>query len=273
MTDTAPTAPAPAAAPVQVRREGPDGSVVWLTINRPEARNALDPATVHALLAHVESLAADHTVRVVVFTGSGDRAFCAGADIKAMQGMDLAAGVAWSRLGHRLMDAVAALPQPTIAAVNGVAAGGGCELALACDLRLVADGARLGQPEVLLGVIPGWGGTQRLPRLIGPGIAKELILTGRLVDAQEALRLGLANAVYPAAHLPAEAQALADRLAAQAPVALAAAKEAIDSGADVDLSQANQIEIAAFERTFASADRAEGMAAFVGKRPPRFTGA
>ncbi|MDQ3702582.1 MAG: enoyl-CoA hydratase-related protein [Chloroflexota bacterium] len=258
------------APPVQVRHEA---RVAWLTINRPQARNALDPPTVHALLAAVETLAADHDTRVLVFTGAGDRAFCAGADIKAMRGMDVAAGAAWTRLGHRLMDAVAAVPQPTIAALNGVAAGGGCELALACDLRLMAEGARIGQPEVLLGVIPGWGGTQRLARLVGPGVAKELLYTGRLLEAPEALSCGIVHAVHPESRLLAEAQEMAERLAAQAPLALAAIKQAVDAGADADLAQANQIEIALFDRVFASTDREEGMMAFVDRRPPRFTGA
>ena len=259
-----------AAAPAVLVRH--QAHVAWLMINRPEARNELDPPTLHALLAAVEMLAADHATRVLVFTGAGDRAFCAGADIKAMRAMDAGGGAAWTRLGHRLMDAVAALPQPTIAAINGVAAGGGSELALACDLRLMAESARLGQPEVLLGVIPGWGGTQRLTRLIGCGAAKELLYTGRLVDAAEALERGLVHAVHPDGRLLAAAQALALRLAAQAPLALAAIKQAVDVGADKDLAQANQVEMALFERVFASADREEGMAAFVEKRPPRFMG-
>jgi enoyl-CoA hydratase len=220
------------APPVVVRRAG---QVAWLTISRLETCSTLDLAALQALLADVETLAAEHDVRAIVFTGAGARAFCAGADVTALQRMDSAEWAAWARLGHRLMDAVAALPQPTIAAINGVAAGGGCELALACDLRLMAASARIGPPEAALGIMPGWGGTQRLPRLIGLGAAKELLYTGRLVDAAEALQRGLVNAILPDDRLLADAQALAERLAGQAPLALAAIKQAIDSGADRDL--------------------------------------
>lgn len=234
--------------PVLVRQLG---AVAWLTINRPGEDNRLDASTVHALLATVETLAADLTVRALVLTGAGDRYFCAGAAPGARLSLDQLGAAGWSRLGHRLMDAVAALPQPTIAALNGHATGAGCELALACDLRLAAEHALIGLPDVLQGHIPCWGGTQRLPRLIGAGRAKELLYTGRQLGAADACACGLVNAVYPAGRLRAETQALAERLASQPALALEAIKQAVDSGADKPLADANQIEIAQFERSLA----------------------
>ncbi len=230
--------------PVLLQRDGP---VVRLIINRPSADNRLDNATTRALLAHVETLAADHGVRAVILTGAGET-FSAGADLSALQGGAADAVGTWLRWGQRLTDALAALPQPTLAAINGSAIGAGCELALATDLRLLAREAHVGLPQVRQGMIPAWGGTQRLARLVGPGIARELIYTGRLVGAEEALRRGLVHAVHPGHELPAAAQALAQQLAALPPDAIAGAKEAISAGLDRDLATGNQIEMAVFER-------------------------
>ena len=230
--------------PVLLQRDGP---VVRLIINRPSADNRLDNATTRTLLAHVETLAADHGVRAVILTGSGD-IFSAGADLSALQDGSADAVGTWLRWGQRLTDALAALPQPTLAAINGPAIGAGCELALATDLRLLACEAQVGLPQVRQGMIPAWGGTQRLARLVGPGIARELIYTGRLVGAEEALRRGLVHAVHPGDDLPAAALALAGQLAALPPDAIAGAKEAISAGLDRDLATGNQIEMAVFER-------------------------
>ncbi len=230
--------------PVLLQRDGP---IVRLTINRPEADNCLDNATTRVLLAHVETLAADHGARAIILTAAGET-FSAGADLSTLQDGAADAVGTWLRWGHRLTDAIAALPQPTIAAINGLAAGAGFELALATDLRLLALDTHIGLPQVRRGMIPAWGGTQRLARLVGPGIAKELIYTGRLVGAAEALRRGLVNAVHPASELPAATLALARQLAALPPEAIGGAKEAINSGLEHDLATGNQIEMAIFER-------------------------
>ena len=236
--------PASNEPPVVLQRDGP---VVRLTINRPQADNRLDNATTRALLAHVETLAADHGTRAVIITAAG-KTFSAGADLSTLRDGAADAVGTWLRWGHRLMDAIAALPQPTLAAINGPAIGAGFELALATDLRLLARDAQVGLPQVRQGMIPAWGGTQRLARLAGPSVAKELIYTGRLVGAEEALRRGLVNAVHPGCELSAAALALARQLAALPPGAIAGAKEAIDSGLDRDLATGNQIEMAVFER-------------------------
>lgn len=230
--------------PVLLQRDGP---VARLIINRPQADNRLDNATTRALLAHVETLAADHGVRAVILTGAGET-FSAGADLSALQNGAADAVGTWLRWGHRLTDALAALPQPTLAAINGPAIGAGCELALSTDLRLLAREAHVGLPQVRQGMIPAWSGTQRLARLVGPGIARELIYTGRLVGAEEALRRGLVNAVHPGCELLAAALALAGQLAELPPDAIAGAKEAISAGLDRDLATGNQIEMAVFER-------------------------
>jgi enoyl-CoA hydratase len=245
-----------------------DGGVAIVTVDRQEALNALDQPTLTELHDRLAELAGDGGVRALVLTGAGDRAFVAGADIKAMSAMDIDEAHAWGTLGHETASLLETMSKPTIAAVNGFALGGGCELALACDVRYASSAAKLGQPEVAIGIIPGWGGTQRLPRVVGIGRAKELIMTGRLVDAEEALRIGLVNAVFPPEELLEKTLELARELAAKSPLVVAAAKQAMNRTLYGDLGA----EAEAFAGLFGSHDQREGMAAFIEKRPPEFIG-
>ncbi len=249
-----------------------DGAIATITVNRPEALNAFNAAQLDALLARVAEVAADAAIRAIIITGAGERAFIAGADIKAMQTIAPLEARAFAALGQRVCAAIERAPQPTIAAINGFALGGGCEIALACDIRLAAASATLGQPEVGLGILPGWGGTQRLPRLVGAGIAKEIIFTGRQVGAEEALRIGLVNAVHPAEALLPQARALAAQIAANGPLAVRHAKEAINH-AFGDTTGGFEQEAQLFALLFGTTDQREGMAAFVERRKARFTGA
>jgi enoyl-CoA hydratase len=249
-----------------------DGGVALLTIDRPEALNALDASTLTDLRERLLSLRDDSATRAVVVTGAGERAFAAGADIKSMSELDPDAAKAWGELGQNVAQLLEASPAPTIAAVNGFALGGGCELALACDIRYASASAKLGQPEINLGIIPGWGGTQRLARVCGLGVAKDLILTGRIVDAEEALRLGLVTAVFPAEELVERALETARLLAAKGPLALRAAKVALDHALQGDHVQNLGREADEFGALFASEDAKEGLTAFVEKREPRFAG-
>ena len=217
-------------------------------------------------------LRADADVRVVVLTGAGDRAFAAGADIKYMSGLGADDAKEWGELGHEVGRLLETGPQPSIAAVNGLALGGGCELALACDIRYCASTAKLGQPEVNLGIIPGWGGTQRLARVCGVGVAKDLILTGRPVDAAEALRIQLVSAVFEPEELIAKTMETAGLLASKGPLALAAAKTATNDALQGDHVENLEAEAEAFGELFSSTDAKEGMTAFVEKRAPDFTG-
>jgi enoyl-CoA hydratase len=232
--------------------------------------NALDRSTLEELRDRLTELGADVEARVVVLTGAGDRAFIAGADIKYMSGLSVEEATAWGGLGHECGRLLEEMPKPTIAAINGFALGGGCELALACDLRYAAPNAKLGQPEINLGIIPGWGGTVRLARASTLGIAKELILTGRLVDADEALRLGLVNGV--ADPVLDYAYELAGLLASKSPVALAAAKAACNRSLQGDHDENLRREGADFGGLFASDDAREGLTAFAEKREPVFRG-
>ncbi len=242
-----------------------DGAVAVVTIDRQEALNALDVATLTGLRDRLAELAGDDAVRAVVLTGAGEKAFAAGADIKYMAGLGPEEAQAWGALGHETTRLLETMPKPAVAAVNGFALGGGCELALACDLRYASSRARLGQPEIELGIIPGWGGTQRLARVCGLAVAKELVYSGRLVDAEEALRIGLVNAVAD----PVLDRALetARTLAAKSPVALRIAKELLNRSPG-----ALDAELESFAELFASEDAKEGLAAFVEKRPPKFVG-
>jgi enoyl-CoA hydratase len=234
--------------------------------------NALDVATLTELRDRLTELREEPGVRVFVLTGAGDRAFAAGADIKYMSGLDTAEAREWGGLGQEVGRLLETAPQPSIAAVNGFALGGGCELALACDIRFAASTAKLGQPEVNLGIIPGWGGTQRLARVCGVGVAKDLILTGRPVDAAEALRLHLVTAVFEPGELLAKTMEAAAALAGKGPLALAAAKRAIDTSLQGDHAGNLRSEAEEFGELFASEDAKEGMAGFVEKRDARFTG-
>lgn len=220
----------------------------------------------------LRELAEDESVHVVVLTGAGDRAFAAGADIKEMEAMTVDEARAWGALGHECGRLLETMAKPTLAAVNGFALGGGCELALACDVRYASARAKLGQPEVSIGIIPGWGGTQRLARVVGVGLAKELILSGRTVDADEALRIGLVNALFPPEELLDRTLELAGSLAAKSPLVLAAAKEMVNLALQGELSAGLDEEAERFAQLFASEDQKEGMRAFVDKREPRFTG-
>ncbi len=249
-----------------------DEGIAVVTMNRPQALNAFNTEQLDLLAGAFHALGQDRAVRVVILTGAGDRAFAAGADIKEMVDLSPAEGVAFGRKGQALASAVERLPQPVIAAVNGFAFGGGCELAIACDIRLAAENARFAQPEVTLGIPPGWGGTQRLPRLIGPGLAAEMIYTGRQVHAGEAHRIGLVNAVYPLDQLMAAARAMAAQIARNSPAAVRAAKNLIGLVFAGDQAAGLAAEVAGFGAAVASPDRSEGMRAFVEKRAADFAG-
>lgn len=247
-------------------------AVAWITINRPAKLNALNRSTVEELGRAIDRAVEEDAVRVVVLTGAGEKAFVAGADIREMAGLDAADGQSFGRFLQRTLDRIERAPKPVIAAVNGFALGGGCELAMACHLRFAAEGARFGQPEVNLGLIPGAGGTQRLPRLVGRGRALELILGGEAIDAQEARRIGLVNRVVAADALHDEVTAFARTLCGKSPIALARALEAVYAGSETSLAEAQRLEAGLFGLCFATDDMREGTTAFVEKRPPEFSG-
>lgn len=249
-----------------------DGPIGVLTVNRPKSLNALNPATVQEIAACLEEVRQDSTIRCLIITGAGDRAFVAGADIAAMATMTPVEGKNFASAGLSVGRTLEEFPIPVIAAVNGFALGGGTELALACDLILAADTAKFGQPEINLGVIPGFGGTQRLARRIGLPLARELIYTGDMIDAETAVRYGLANRVVPVADLMTEAKALAQKIATKPPIAIRQAKAAINSGIDMDIANGSRFEAEAFAMTFATDDKKEGMSAFLEKRQAKFTG-
>ena len=255
--------------PIDVERVG---AAAVVTVNRPEALNAVDLEHAGLLRDRLAELSADDSARVVVLTGAGERAFVAGADIKYMHGLGVLEARRWGELGHACGELLESMPKPTVAAVNGFALGGGCELALACDLRLASSSAKLGQPEINLGIMPGWGGSQRLARATTLGFAKELIYTGRIVDAQEALARGLVNAVYEPAELMAKTLELCEALASKSAVALGYAKEATNLALAGDRRTNLETEARLFAMLFSTDDQKEGMAAFVEKRPPEFHG-
>ncbi len=241
------------------------GQIGVLTINRPEALNALNDKVISELDKVLDSVDVG-TVRCLIVTGAGQKAFVAGADIAQMSGLTKAEGEAFGKLGNDVFRKLETLPIPTIAAVNGFALGGGCELSMSCDIRLAADTAVFGQPEVGLGITPGFGGTQRLARLVGMGKAKELIYTARNIKAPEALACGLVQAVYPADELMAEAEKMANRIAGNAPIAVRACKKAINDGLQVDMDKAIVVEEKLFGSCFETRDQRNAMAAFVEKR-------
>lgn len=243
--------------------------IATLTLNRPKVLNAINYDLLKELDELLDQAAADDSLRVLILTGSG-KAFAAGADIAQQAGMDQEEAAKWGRYGSGIFRRLECFPIPTLAVVNGYALGGGCEMAMACDLILAGEKAKFGQPETGLGITPGFSGTQRLLRRVGVSKAKELIYTGRMIDAQEALQIGLADRIYPDDQLQAEALAMAKKIAANAPVAVRYAKCAINEGAQVDIDTAIAIENKWFSKCFATQDQKEGMQAFLEKRKATF---
>lgn len=243
-----------------------------ITIRRPQVLNALNRATLEELSNAVENVAADAAVRVILLTGAGPKAFVAGADIAELAGLDETTGRAYAKRGHEVLRQMETMGKPVIACINGFALGGGCELAMACTLRLASDTAKLGQPEVKLGAIAGFGGTQRLPRLVGRGAALKMLLSGAMISAAEALRIGLVDEVVPADQLLFRAEALALEIAGNAPIALERTLLAVDSGLDLSLEDGLAEEGRHFGQCCGTRDMAEGTAAFLAKRPAVWTG-
>ena len=244
------------------------GAVAVLTIDRPKALNALNPEVLADLKAAFEAID-QNAVRCVVLTGEGDKSFVAGADIGSMSTMTKAEGEAFGKLGNDIFLMIENFPLPVIAAVNGFALGGGCELAMSCDIRICSDNAMFGQPEVGLGITPGFGGTQRLPRIVGLGMAKQLLYTARNIDAAEALRIGLVNAVVPQAELMDTAVKMANNVAKNAPIAVRACKQAVNEGMQVSIDKAVEIEEKLFGGCFETHDQVEGMACFLSREKPK----
>jgi len=247
-------------------------AIAYLTVNRPKVLNALNIATIEELGAAFTEIREDATVRVVILTGAGEKAFVAGADIGEIAKLDEASGKELARRGQAVFDLIENLGKPVIACVNGFALGGGCELAMACTLRLASENAKFGQPEVKLGLIPGYGGTQRLPRLVGKGMAMQLMLTGEIITSQEALRIGLVNEVTPPADLMARAEALARKILANAPLAVQHMMEAVNRGMEMPVAQGLVLEADLFGACCRTEDKREGTAAFLEKRTAQFKG-
>ncbi|MBZ0273352.1 enoyl-CoA hydratase/isomerase family protein [bacterium] len=247
-----------------------DGRVATVTINRPDKLNALNSRVIEELGHVVKEIEDDKNVKAVVVTGAGEKAFVAGADISEMLNLDPGAGLKFARGGQAVFSAIENSPKPFIAAVNGFALGGGTELAMACDFVYASEKAKFGQPEINLGIIPGFGGTQRLPRLIGRARAKELMLTGDMIGADEAYRLGLVNKVLPPAEVLAAAKATAAKIAGKGAIAIASILDAVNRGVDASMDEGLSVERDQFATLFSTHDKQEGMAAFLEKRPAKF---
>ena len=248
------------------------GGTAVVTVNRPDKLNALNRATLEDLSKAMGEAAADPAVRTVILTGAGEKAFVAGADIGEIAGLDAQSGREFALFGQGVFRAIETLPKPVIAAVNGFALGGGCELAMACHMRIASENAQFGQPEVNLGIMPGYGGTQRLPRLVGKGRALELLLSGDRVDAKRAYEMGLVNAVVPQAELLAKALDVAARIGAKAPLAVQHCIEAVNTGSEMPVEEGCYLEATLFGLCCTSGDMKEGTRAFIEKRKPEFKG-
>ncbi len=249
-----------------------EGEIGILTINRPKALNALNIATLKEIQLGIQEVKDHSEMKVLIITGAGEKAFVAGADIAEMKDMNSIEAINFSKLGHQTLKIIQDLDQPVIAAVNGFALGGGTEIALACDFIYASENARFGLPEVTLGIFPGFGGTQRLPRLIGKGRAKELVLTGKMVSAQEAFQMGIVNRVFPLASLMDETKKVAAQIAENGAIGVRLAKMVVNTGFDMNLTEACALETYTFGIGFATEDRKEGMTAFVEKRKPNYKG-
>jgi enoyl-CoA hydratase len=249
-----------------------DEGIATITFNRPKALNAMNTETMSELMDAVSLCRNDDNIRVIILTGSGDKAFVAGADIAQMQDSEPREALAFMELGHETLRLLETTPKPSIAAVNGFALGGGTEISMACDMRFASEKARFGQPEILIGLIPGWGGTQRLPRLIGMGRAKELILGGGQIDATRAYEIGLVNRIYPPEILMEETIKFARKLSGLPPFQLKMAKHSINFGYDLPLDNAGRLEVECCAQCFSTEDQKEGMKAFLEKRKPDYKG-
>jgi enoyl-CoA hydratase/carnithine racemase len=246
--------------------------IAYVTLNRPKVLNALNMATMEELRSAFHDIKNDADIRVAILTGAGEKAFVAGADISELAKQDAVSGKAYAQRGQSVLNLIENLGKPVIACINGFALGGGCELALACTLRLASDNAKLGQPEVKLGLLPGYGGTQRLPRLVGKGLAMQMVLAGEMITAQEAHRIGLVNEVTAATELIPRAEAIAAKIIANAPLAVQYAMEAVNKGMEMTLAEGLYLEATLFGLCCSTEDKKEGTAAFLEKRPAVFRG-
>src|SRR6184192_2713763 len=247
-------------------------SIAYVTVNRPKVLNALNMATMEELRAAFHDIKNDAGVRVVILTGAGEKAFIAGADIGELAQHDAVSSKEYTHRGQSVLNLIENLGKPVIACINGFALGGGCEIAMACTMRLASANAKLGQPEVKLGIIPGYGGTQRLPRLVGKGVAMQLLLTGEMINAQEAYRIGLVNEVVPPAELLPRAEAIAQKIIANAPLAVQYTMEAVNKGMEMALAEGLYLEAVLFGVSCATEDKKEGTTAFLEKRQAQFKG-
>src|SRR5437764_4348126 len=247
-------------------------AIAYVTVNRPKVLNALNMATMEDLRTAFHDIKNDAAIRVVIFTGAGEKAFIAGADIGELAKQDAVSAKEYTHRGQSVLNLIENLGKPVIACINGFALGGGCEIAMACTMRLAGDSAKLGQPEVKLGIIPGYGGTQRLPRLVGKGIAMQLLLAGEMISAQEAHRIGLVNEVTPPADLIPRAETIAAKIIANAPLAVQYTMEAVNKGMETPLAEGLYIEAVLFGAACATEDKKEGTTAFLEKRPAQFKG-